>query len=55
MKRAVILILAITLVGCASVKQTKMEEYRVLTQDVCRDNPHEVMLAQLLYNEMKNE
>jgi lipoprotein NlpI len=55
MEKAAILILAVTLVGCASAKQTKMEEYRILTQDICRDNPHEVMLAQLLYNEMKNE
>ena len=53
--KAITLILVVTLMGCASARQTKMEEYRVLTQDVCRDNPHEILLAQLLYNEMKNE
>ena len=50
-----LILIAVLVTGCASAKQTKMEEYRVLTQDVCRDNPHEVRLAQLLYNEMKNE
>ena len=45
----------LVLTGCASVKKTKMDKYRIATENVCRDNPHEVLLAQLLYLEMKNE
>ena len=26
-----------------------MEAYKQMTKDVCRDNPHEVKMAQLLY------
>lgn len=38
--------------ACAS-QNTMMTEYKELTKDVCRDNPHEVVLAQYLYNKMK--
>jgi hypothetical protein len=51
----VIVILALVLTSCASAKKIKMEQYRIATEDICRDNPHEVLLAQLLYNEIKNE
>ncbi len=42
----------VTLGSCAS-QNTMMTEYRELTKDVCIDNPHEVVLAQHLYNKMK--
>lgn len=38
--------------ACAS-QNTMMTEYRELTKDVCTDNEHEVLLAQHLYNKMK--
>lgn len=41
--------------GCASAKKTKIEAYKLATKDICKDNPHEVYLAQLLYLEIKNE
>lgn len=47
--------MAVLVMGCASSKELKMEKYRLATEGVCRDNPHEVRLAQLLYLEMKNE
>lgn len=47
--------MAVLVMGCASAKKLKMEKYRLATEDVCRDNPHEVLLAQLLYLEMKND
>jgi hypothetical protein len=30
-----------------------MVEYKELTKDVCKENHHEVVLAQHLYNKMK--
>jgi len=50
-----LILMAVLVMGCASSKELKMEKYRLATEDVCRDNPHEVLLAQLLYLEMKNE
>ncbi len=44
--------LVVTLGSCAS-QNTMMTEYKELTKDVCIDNPHEVVLAQHLYNKMK--
>jgi hypothetical protein len=38
--------------ACAS-QNTMMTEYRELTKDVCADNEHEVLLAQHLYNKIK--
>ena len=38
--------------SCAS-QNKMMTEYKELTKDVCRENPHEVVLAQHLYNKMK--
>lgn len=45
----------ILITGCATAKNEKMNEFKLLTQDVCKDNPHEVKLAQLLYLKMRNE
>ena len=42
----------VSLGACAS-QNTMMTEYKELTKDVCHDNPHEVALAQHLYNKMK--
>ena len=44
------------LVGCGTTKLTLREQnkmvFKELTKDVCRDNPHEIFLAQNLYKEM---
>lgn len=43
------------LAGCTSQKimtEQKIAEYQIITKDICRENPHEVRLAQVLYNEM---
>ena len=42
----------VTLGSCAS-QNTMMNEYKELTKNVCVDNEHEVLLAQHLYNKMK--
>jgi hypothetical protein len=51
MKRILIVLVA-TLGSCAS-QNTMMVEYKELTKDVCKENHHEVVLAQHLYNKMK--
>jgi hypothetical protein len=43
------------LTGCTSQKvmtEQKIAEYQIITKDVCRENQHEVRLAQALYTEM---
>jgi hypothetical protein len=50
--KAITMILAALLMGCASAKVEKMIEFKQLTKDVCVDNPVEVRLAQALYVEM---
>ncbi len=50
--KKLLLALAVTLGSCAS-QNTMMTEYKELTKNVCLDNPHEVALAQHLYNKMK--
>ena len=40
------------MMSCASVRKQRIAEYRELTKDICKDNKHEVRLAQILYNEM---
>jgi hypothetical protein len=52
MRIIVTLALVVSLGACAS-QNTMMTEYKKLTKDVCHDNPHEVVLAQHLYNKMK--
>jgi len=44
--------LVVTLGSCAS-QNTMMTEYRELTKDVDCKNPKEVVLAQHLYNKMR--
>lgn len=52
MRTIMIAAVASLIASCAS-QNTPMTEYKKLTKDVCRDNPHEVVLAQALYNQMK--
>ena len=52
MKMIITIALVVTLGSCAS-QNTMMTEYRELTKNVCVDNEHEVLLAQHLYNKMK--
>lgn len=47
--RVLITILAATMISCASARETRVAEYREITKDICRDNPHEIRLAQQLY------
>ena len=50
--RAIIILLAATILSCASARNERIAEYRYITKDVCRDNPHEIYLAQSLYLHM---
>ncbi len=52
MRRAITIILAATILSCASARNKKVAKFKELTKDVCRDNPHEVRLAQTLYIEI---
>jgi len=52
--RAILIIVAATMVSCATVRQKKIAEFREATKDICIDNPHEVKLAQILYIQMVN-
>lgn len=45
-------VLVVALGSCAS-QNKMMTEYKEMTKDVCVDNPHEVVLAQYLYNTMR--
>jgi hypothetical protein len=38
--------------GCASARNQRLAEYKKITKDICVDNQHEVILAQILYNKM---
>jgi len=52
--RVITILLVATLMGCASAREKKLTRFKELTKDVCVDNPHEVKLAQILYNEIVN-
>lgn len=58
MKAILSFVLVVVTMSCTSQKnlvaqrQMKMNEFKQLTKDVCRDNPHEVKLAQVLYKEL---
>lgn len=52
--RAIIIILAATMLSCASARNERIARFKEVTNDICRDNPHEVYLAQMLYLEMVN-
>ena len=51
-----ILIGSIWLTSCAGIQpqlmKVKRAKFKEMTKDICVDNPHEVYLAQVLYNEM---
>lgn len=53
--RIITILLAATMLSCASARKQKIAEYKELTKDICKDNKHEVRLAQILYNKMLNE
>ena len=42
------------MMGCTSAREKNLTRFKELTKDVCIDNPHEVKLAQMLYNEIVN-
>ena len=48
------IILAATILSCASAREKSLTRFKEITKDVCIDNPHEVKLAQILFNEMVN-
>jgi hypothetical protein len=50
--RIILILLAATMMSCASARKQRIAEYKELTKDICKDNKHEVRLAQILYNEM---
>jgi hypothetical protein len=52
--RAITILLVATMMSCASARETNLKRFKELTKDVCVDNPHEVKLAQILYNEIVN-
>ena len=52
MRTIIMIALVVTLGSCAS-QNTMMAEYRKLTKDVDCKNPKEVILAQHLYNKMR--
>lgn len=52
--RLTIVVLVATLMSCASAREKNLTRFKELTKDVCIDNPHEVKLAQILYNEIVN-
>ena len=52
--RLTIVLLVATLMSCASAREKSLTRFKELTKDVCIDNPHEVKLAQILYNEIVN-
>jgi len=40
--------------SCATTREANLIKFKEITKDVCIDNPHEVKLAQILYNEIVN-
>ena len=57
MKQIILSCALAILTSCAASKQTtyeiKYEKFKEVTEDVCGKNPVEVILAQHLYNELK--
>jgi hypothetical protein len=53
MRTIIISALAASLMASCATQATFYSEYQKLTKNVCTDNPHEVVLAQHLYNKMK--
>ena len=54
MKCIIMIILAATILSCASAREKNLTRFKEITKDVCIDNPQEVKLAQILYNEIVN-
>ena len=55
MKTMIHLAVLVALSSCSAAKLERAEQYELyknITKDVCADNPHEVLLAQHLYNQM---
>lgn len=52
MRAIITTILVATMLSCASARNEKIAKYKEITKDICRDNPHEVELAQVLYLEI---
>jgi hypothetical protein len=52
--RLITILLVATMMSCASAREKNLVRFKELTKDVCIDNPHEVKLAQILYNEIVN-
>ena len=52
--RIITILLVATMLSCASARETNLNKFKELTKDVCIDNPHEVKLAQILYNKIVN-
>ena len=52
--RVITIFLVATMMSCASAREKNLIRFKELTKDVCVDNPHEVKLAQILYNEIVN-
>jgi hypothetical protein len=52
MKKLISVFALVILTGCSAARDIKYAEYREITQDVCIDNQHEVLLAQHLYLHM---
>tara|TARA_B100000085_G_scaffold163885_1_gene149017 strand:- start:24703 stop:24888 length:186 start_codon:yes stop_codon:yes gene_type:complete len=56
MKKICILVVTLTMMGCGGIQpqlmKLKQSQFKEMTKDICVDNPHEVYLAQVLYNEM---
>jgi len=52
--RLTTILLAATLMSCASAREKSLVRFREITKDVCIDNAHEVKLAQILFNEIVN-
>tara|TARA_R110002072_G_scaffold214592_1_gene371794 strand:+ start:215 stop:382 length:168 start_codon:yes stop_codon:yes gene_type:complete len=52
--RVIIILLVATMMSCASAREKSLTRFKEITKDVCIDNPHEVKLAQILFNEMVN-
>ena len=51
--KTIIIAVSVTMMTACASQNTMMTEYKELTKNVCTDNPHEVVLAQHLYNKMK--
>ena len=58
-KKIIILTGSILLTACGGIRpqliKLKRSQFKEMTKDICVENPHEVYLAQVLYNEIFNK